>query len=73
MSQPNDPPETVVVDRQDVSCDGDGGVHELIFKANPPVSTESPLLMFVRQLGDEGHVKHVLQPRGEFGAQAQVP
>ena len=26
MSQPNDPPETVVVDRQNVSCDGDGGV-----------------------------------------------
>ena len=25
MSQPTDPPETVVVDRQDVSCDGGGG------------------------------------------------
>jgi len=25
MSQPTDPPETVLVDRQDVSCDGDGG------------------------------------------------
>ena len=25
MSQPTDPPDTVVVDRQDVSCDGDGG------------------------------------------------
>ena len=26
MSQPTDPPETVVVDRQDVFCDGDDGV-----------------------------------------------
>lgn len=26
MSQPTDPPETVVVDQQDVSCDGGGGV-----------------------------------------------
>ena len=25
MSQPTDPPETVIVDRQDVSCDGGGG------------------------------------------------
>ena len=25
MSQPTDHPETVVVDRKDVSCDGDGG------------------------------------------------
>ena len=25
MSQPTDPPDTVVVDRKDVSCDGDGG------------------------------------------------
>ena len=25
MSQPTDPPETLMVDRQDVSCDGGGG------------------------------------------------
>ena len=26
MGQPKDPPEIVVVHREDVSCDGDGGV-----------------------------------------------
>ena len=35
MSQPTEPPETVVVDRQDVSCDGDGGPlgHPRVFLA----------------------------------------
>ena len=33
MSQPTEPPETVVVDRQDVSCDGGGGAlgHPRVF------------------------------------------